>query len=288
MRTALTLAVVWSIAAFIAFAGSDGSVTAGVLPLFAVCVLVAFAMQWLAFIPSWLLKTEKFYDLTGGVTYVVLMVLILALLPGAPARALLLAGLISVWAIRLSGFLFMRISSDGFDRRFDKIKTNFGRLFITWNLQALWVSVTAGAAMAAMSSAQPQPLGWPAALGVAIWLTGFLIEATADAQKRRFRASAKKDQEFIRSGLWAYSQHPNYFGEIVLWCGIALIAVPVLGGLSYLTLLSPVFVYLLLTKVSGINLLDAAAEKRWGDNPAFQQYRQATPTLVPGRPKPSD
>lgn len=288
MRTVITLVVVWSIAVLLAVAGSDGSVSAGFLPLFALCVLLAFVMQWLAFIPSWLLRTEKFYDLTGGVTYVALMVLVLATLPGAPARAVLLGALISVWAIRLSGFLFMRISNDGFDRRFDKIKTNFGRLFITWNLQALWVSVTAGAAMAAMSAAQPQALGWPAALGVTIWLIGFIIEATADAQKRRFRASVKKDQEFIRTGLWAYSQHPNYFGEIVLWCGIALIAVPALSGLSYLTLISPIFVYLLLTRISGINLLDAAADKRWGDNKAFQKYRRATPTLIPSRPKATD
>ncbi|MFK7732669.1 MAG: DUF1295 domain-containing protein [Pseudomonadales bacterium] len=288
MRTAITLTVIWSIAALIAFAGSDGSVSVGWLPLFALCVLIAFVMQWLAFIPSWLLRTEKFYDLTGGITYVALMVLILATLPGAPARAVLIGGLVSVWAVRLSSFLFMRISNDGFDRRFDKIKTNFGRLFITWNLQALWVSVTAGAAMAAMSSAQPQALGWPAALGVTIWLIGFIIEATADAQKRRFRATANKDQEFIQTGLWAYSQHPNYFGEIVLWCGIALIAVPALSGLSYLTLISPIFVYLLLTRISGINLLDAAAKKRWGDNEAFQKYKRSTATLVPSRPKATD
>lgn len=288
MRTAITLFIIWSIAALIALAGSDGSVSAGFLPLFAQCVLLAFALQWLAFIPSWLLHTEKFYDLTGGVTYVALMLFILATIPGAPARALLLGALISVWAMRLSGFLFMRISNDGFDRRFDKIKTNFGRLFVTWNLQALWVSVTAAAAMAAMSSAEPQTLGWPAAVGVTIWLIGFMIEATADAQKRRFRANDNKEQEFIQSGLWAYSQHPNYFGEIVLWCGIALIALPALNGLGYLTLISPVFVYLLLTRISGINLLDAAANKRWGDNEAFQKYRRSTSILVPSRPKATD
>jgi steroid 5-alpha reductase family enzyme len=114
---------------------------------------------------------------------------------------------------------------------------------------------------------------------------GFLFEAVADDQKRRFRANPANEGRFIASGLWAWSRHPNYFGEITLWFGIALVALPALSGWQYATLISPVFVYLLLTRISGIPLLEARAKKRWGDEPAFQAYRARTPVLFPRPPK---
>ena len=118
-----------------------------------------------------------------------------------------------------------------------------------------------------------------AAVGLAVWAIGFGIEVVADRQKREFRRQPGNRGRFITTGLWAWSRHPNYFGEITLWTGVALLAAPVLSGWQYLTLVSPLFVYLLLTRVSGIPLLEARAEERWGSDPAYRAYRDRTPPL---------
>jgi steroid 5-alpha reductase family enzyme len=110
---------------------------------------------------------------------------------------------------------------------------------------------------------------------------GFALEAVADQQKRRFRERPENAGRFIATGLWAWSRHPNYFGEILLWTGVALVALPALDGWQLATLLSPVFVTLLLTRVSGVPLLEERADARWGDDPEYLAYKKRTPLLVP-------
>ena len=147
------------------------------------------------------------------------------------------------------------------------------------------VLLTVSGALAAMTAMRIEPLGWVAAVGVVIWLAGFGIEVTADRQKARFRRDAANDGQFITTGLWAWSRHPSYFGEILLWVGVAVVALPALRGWQHVTLISPVFVYLLLTRISGVPLLEARAEARWGELPKYQAYRNATPSLVPRPPR---
>lgn len=274
------------VAAGLALAGSSGGERVAGVPAFVLCGVLAFAIQWLAFVPAYLRKTEHYFDLTGSVTYVLLAAF--GLWVGYDARAALLAVLVWVWAIRLGSFLFARVRESGGDGRFDRIKTDLGQFLLTWTLQGLWVFVTLAPALAAMTGGDPRPLGAFALLGALLWLTGFVIEVVADAQKTRFRRKPENRERFISSGLWAWSQHPNYFGEILLWCGIAIIALPVLGGRAegavpwqYATLISPLFVYVLLTRISGIRMLDARARRRWGDDPAYQAYVRRTPRLWP-------
>ena len=182
--------------------------------------------------------------------------------------------------MRLGSFLFRRISSDGSDSRFDRIKPDPKRFLFTWTLQGLWVVMTASCGLAAITAstdASLGPVGW---LGLLLWVTGFAIEVVADNQKRRFRAEHGSER-FIDTGLWRLSRHPNYFGEITVWAGVALIALPALSGWSLLTLVSPVFVFVLLTRVSGIPMLEKKGAKRWGDDPAYARYCRETPMLVP-------
>jgi steroid 5-alpha reductase family enzyme len=193
---------------------------------------------------------------------------------------------VAVWAVRLGSFLFARILRDRSDRRFDALKPSLPRFLLTWTLQGLWVLLTLACALAAMTSLRSEPLGAWALLGTCVWAAGFALEAAADREKRRFRADPANRDRFIASGLWAWSRHPNYFGEIVLWSGIALVALPVLTGWQYATLISPVFVYVLLTRVSGIPLLEERAKERWGDDPAYRSYVERTPVLVPRPPAP--
>lgn len=243
-------------------------------------VILAFAIQWLVFIPSWIFHTEKYFDLTGSLTYTLLALLGMFAIGNGDPRSVLIGALVIIWALRLGSFLFLRIGKAGEDRRFRQIKQNFLLLLRTWTLQALWVTVTFGAGLAAMTSDFHEPLGIFAGIGLFLWLAGFAVEVIADRQKSALNADPANKGQFIHSGLWARSRHPNYFGEILLWLGIAVIALPVLHGWWYLTLISPVFVYLLLGKVSGVPMLERRAEKLWGEDPEYQEYKAKTPVLM--------
>jgi steroid 5-alpha reductase family enzyme len=152
-------------------------------------------------------------------------------------------------------------------------------------MQGLWVVLTSAAAIAILSFPRAEAPGLLFGLGAAMWLAGFVIETVADAQKTAFRRDPANAGRFIDVGLWSWSQHPNYFGEILLWAGIAVMAVPVLEGPAWLVLISPLFVYVLLTRISGTPLLDKAAKARWGDDPAYQAYRKRTSKLIPLPPR---
>lgn len=266
----------------IAWAGSQGGAALASTPVFALAVGLAFGVQWLVFIPSYLLHTEHYFDLTGAATYTSVMTF--AVLASGPvgARSLLLLLLVLIWAGRLGSFLFRRVRATGKDERFDKIKNSLPEFFMTWTLQGLWVSLTLAAALGAVTSnTDDGRLDALALIGLAVWLVGFTIEAMADRQKNRFRADPANKGAFIATGLWARSRHPNYFGEITLWVGVALIALPALQGWQLATLISPVFVYALITRVSGVPLLEKKAEERWGGQQAYETYKRETPVLVP-------
>jgi len=277
--------VVVIVGALVAWAGSHHGVRAGAMPVFAIVVVFAFVVQWVAYVPSYLRQTERHYDLTGSLTYIVgivLAVVLSAVVTGATAaRSIMLLVLVLIWAGRLGPFLFRRVLRAGKDDRFDAIKRSPSRLFLTWTLQALWVSLTLAAALAAVTSTEPKALDTFAYVGLAVWVIGFALEAVADLQKSRFRADPANKGAFISSGLWAISRHPNYLGEITLWVGIAIIALPVLRGWQFTTLISPVFVYLLITRISGIPLLEKKADRTWGGQKDYEAYKRRTPVLVP-------
>ena len=273
-----------AVGALVAWAGSDGSVAIGSFPVFALCGLLAFAINWLVFIPSNAAKTEKYYDLTGSITYITVTLVAVLSSDDLDARALIVAAMVVAWAARLGTFLFRRISKDGKDGRFDEIKTNPLRFFMTWTIQGLWVLLTAAAAWAIITGEERQDLGWVAFVGIAIWLAGFSIEVVADRQKSAFKKDPSNEGRFISTGLWAWSRHPNYFGEITLWTGVAVMALPILSGWRWVVLISPVFVFLLITRISGVPMLEKRADKRWGDEPGYQHYKERTPVLVPRPP----
>jgi steroid 5-alpha reductase family enzyme len=265
----------------VAWAGSQGGASIAGVPLFALSVGLAFLIQWLAFIPAYLLQTEKFFDLTGSLTYISVILIAVILSAATDARSILLAALVVVWAVRLGSFLFGRIKKAGKDDRFDEIKPSFIRFLNVWTIQGLWVTFTMAAALVAITTSIRKELDLFAVLGVLIWVVGFGIEVAADSQKSRFNANPDNKGKFIQTGLWSRSRHPNYFGEIVLWVGVAMIALPVLQGWQWVALISPVFVTLLLTRVSGIPLLEKKADKKWGGQADYEAYKKRTPVLIP-------
>ena len=286
MRQDQIISVVGIVAALllampIAYLGSQNGASFAGLPVFMLCGLVAFIVQWVMFIPAWIYHTEHYFDLTGSLTYITLTIFALLTAGLGNERALLIGALVMIWATRLGSFLFIRISKAGEDRRFRKMKMNFLQFLMTWTLQGLWVYITYAAGLAAMTSVAEVPIGPIAIAGAALWALGFGFEVVADRQKTAFRKDPSNQDKFIQSGLWAWSRHPNYFGEILLWCGIMVIAIPVLEGLQYATLISPIFVIVLLTKISGVRMLENRAEKLWGNDPEYQKYKATTPTLIP-------
>ncbi|NDH39162.1 MAG: DUF1295 domain-containing protein [Gammaproteobacteria bacterium] len=243
--------------------------------------LGAFVIQWLAFIPARLLQTERFYDLTGSTTYIAVTLGAVVAASELTGAQKLIAIMIFIWAGRLGSFLFRRIHAAGGDQRFDQIKVSSSRFFIAWTLQGTWVVMTSCAAVAAILSAEQPPLGFVYIVGALMWVTGFVIEVIADRQKSRFREDPANVGQFICTGLWARSRHPNYFGEILLWSGITMMAVPYLSGNQWVVVVSPLFVYALLTRISGIPTLAKRGQQLWGEDPAYQAYLSNTPRLFP-------
>ena len=248
---------------------------------FTFILIIAVLLQVIFFIPSFLLKTEKYYDLVGSLTYITTISLAYLSVENKTMIDSIIYFYVMVWALRLGIYLFRRVRNDGKDVRFEKAKKHFFWFLQYWMGQALWVSLTACAAIIAILSPEEDTLPVLAIVGMALWLSGFAIESISDYQKRVFRKENNPSEAFIHTGLWARSRHPNYFGEITLWTGIAVIALNTLTGIEYITLISPVFVYILLTRMSGVNLLERIADERYGHLEEYQRYKRNTPVLVP-------
>jgi steroid 5-alpha reductase family enzyme len=246
-------------------------------------VILAFLIQWVAYIPAYVFQTEKFYDLTGSLTYLSVTWYALILASGDFANAnvanTVIVLLISLWALRLGSFLFMRIHKDGEDKRFRTIKPSATQFFMTWTLQGLWVSLCSMCALTAISSDTGVVVNALFYFGLGLFVLGFSTEIVADNQKSVFRSFPENRDKFITTGLWAKSRHPNYFGEIVLWAGIAVMSFSSLEGWQYLTLISPIFTYILLVYVSGVRMLEARADKKWGHDEDYKKYKSNTPVL---------
>ena len=242
-------------------------------------ILLIFCIQWVTFIPAFIFQTEKFYDLTGSITYLTAVFYTLYVTGSNNLSDLIIVACVAVWAIRLGSFLFMRIHKAGEDRRFRTIKPNFTRFLMTWTLQGMWVSMCLLCVLTALSSYSGVVMNNIFFIGLVVFILGLSIEIIADYQKTVFRRNIENKDKFITTGLWSLSRHPNYFGEILLWTGIAIMSISSLQGLQYITLISPIFVYVLLVYISGVRILEAQAEKKWGHLDSFKEYIKNTPRL---------
>ena len=284
-RDLISVCMITLLGAALALAGGSGGLVRADVSVFMWCGVLAFGLNWLVYVPSALARTEHYYDLTGGLTYLSVTGLAVVLSQPLDLRSTLVVGMVSIWAIRLAGFLFVRVKRVGKDIRFDSVKTKPSTFLVWWTLQALWVLTTMAAALAIVTGGERISMSWLGWIGLGVWLFGFAVEVVADAQKSSFKNDPVNQGQFIRTGLWAWSRHPNYFGEIVLWTGVAVMAIPVLTGWQYATLISPVFVSFLLMKMSGVPLLERKADERWGGQEEYEAYKAATPVLIPRPPR---
>ena len=272
-------------AGLVAIGINQGSVSISGISLIYFCCAFIFLAQWLIFIPSYIFETEHYFDLTGSLTYVSVMLLAILFTVDISLRDVLLALFVWIWAFRLGSFLFIRVKKAGSDGRFDLMKKDFWWFLMTWTIQGLWVFLTLAMALAAITSESKMAIDFFAIVGTLIWIFGFSIEVIADQQKTNFKDDPANKDKFITVGLWSWSRHPNYFGEMVLWIGIALIAFPVLIGWQLVALISPIFVIFLLTKISGVTMLESRGNKKWGDDEEYKNYLKNTSVLIPLPPK---
>jgi steroid 5-alpha reductase family enzyme len=280
----ITLPVIILIGVGLAIAGSQGGAEFAGFPVFAIAIALAFIMNWVAFIPAYLKQTEKFFDLMGGITFMSVTVLAIILSPIVDGRSWLLLLMVVVWAFRLSTFLYKRVHAAGEDRRFRELKPSIPRFLNTWTLQGIWVSFSLAAALAAITSEKRLAIGAFAIIGFLVWVFGFGFEVISDSQKSKFKNDPANKGKFINTGLWSWSRHPNYFGEIVLWIGVAIVALPILQGWQWVTLISPIFITLLLTRISGIPMLENRADEKWGGQEDYEAYKASTSILIPRPP----
>ena len=244
-------------------------------------VLIAFLIQWALFIPAYIFQTEKFYDLSGSLTYI--SVVSFCFYSNYESSRInlgniIISSLIIMWAVRLGSFLFIRIKKAGEDIRFREIKKSPSRFFMTWTLQGMWVSLCSACALAGIANGIE--INSYFYIGIIVFIIGFTAEIIADNQKSKFRQDPNNRDKFISSGLWKHSRHPNYLGEITLWLGISIISFSSLAGWQLITLISPIFTYLLLVYVSGIRILDYNGNKKWGHLDSYKDYRKNTPRLI--------
>lgn len=238
------------------------------------------------FLLAFLLRTDKFTDISYAVTF---MVIIAAGLfwGGISIPPLILAFVVFLWAARLGGYLLIRIAKIGKDSRFDERREHFWRFLAFWLLQGLSVWVILIPSMLFLVGAPESVPVW-SFVGLLVFALGLGVEAAADGQKYRFINNLENKGKWIESGLWRYSRHPNYFGEICVWVGIYIFT---LGGLidlsglfgfpALLGAVSPIYITLLLLFVSGVPILEKKADEKWGDDPAYQKYKHTTSILIP-------
>ena len=287
MKNLLISLIVTIFTLVFAYISSQGIYKYYNIPLTVMIVCISFFIHWIIFIFSFYAKTEKFYDITGTISYLSMVGIALFFVKNNESEITLRSSIVSllvvVWALRLGCFLLMRVLDVGEDRRFIDAKKSFFTFLMFFSLSGMWTFITSSAALITILNNSKLNSDGYLIIGLILWIVGFSFEVIADEQKKKFRKNKMNKDNFIKSGLWSISRHPNYFGEILIWFSISIICYPALSGWQNITLFSPVFVYFLLVKISGVNLIEDSAEKKWGNIPEYQDYKKNIPMLFPFR-----
>ncbi|KAI9982125.1 hypothetical protein PInf_008016 [Phytophthora infestans] len=262
-------------------------VSGGIMLL--ICFGVTVLMQCSFFAIAYTCQFDKVTDLAGALNFIVLAVLSLALQDAYDTRAIVVTCLQVVWALRLGSFLLIRVLKRGKDERFDEMRANCMAFFGFWIFQILWVFMVSLPVVLANSCGDQVNGSFgkaPDIVGCVLWAIGIVIEVAADASKSAFHDDPKNKGKVLQSGVWKYSRHPNYFGEILCWVGVTIVASANFGSnggktwFYYVSCISPVFTFLLLMFLSGVPLAEDRYDERFGLDPDYIEYKRATSPLL--------
>ncbi len=240
-------------------------------------LIIALGINILLFIPAFIFKTDKLTDLSYSLSFIILTIIATLFNPFSSIN-LILTIMVIIWALRLGIFLFIRIKKMKKDKKFDNMRNSFGKFLGFWLLQGLTVWIILIPTLLFINNQNK----YIYLAGIVIWLLGLIIETIADIQKFKFKQDKKNKEKFINIGIWKYSRHPNYFGEILCWAGIYVCVFLSFNTLNQLlTLVSPLFIIVLLLFVTGLPPLEKYADKKWGKTKEYQKYKKQTSILIP-------
>jgi len=241
---------------------------------------ISLFINLLMFLPAFLFKTDKLTDISYAITFV-LIALYSLFSNQMSTAAIIFAVMILLWALRLGIFLLIRVRRTGKDKRFNDKRDNFWKFGGFWLLQGISVWLIMIPSILFFSKVKIN-LDLVSYIGIIIWGCGLIIETVSDIQKFNFKKNLENNDRWIESGLWKYSRHPNYFGEIMLWVGIYLYVLPTLTAWeSLLGAIGPIYIATIILFVSGIPILEKSADARWGQQNEYQNYRKRTSLLIP-------
>ncbi|QEN08719.1 DUF1295 domain-containing protein [Oceanispirochaeta crateris] len=243
-------------------------------------LLISMLIQAVFFTIAYANKTDKVTDFSYSLSFISMTAFFTVTNKAYNPIQLIMATFIILWGLRLGAYLLTRIIRIGKDKRFDDKRENFIRFLGFWILQASAVWLVMMPSVVFLTRPAPESIGVFTIVGIVFWILGFIIEVISDHQKFQFKSKGENDGRWIEEGLWKYSRHPNYFGETILWWALFIMAIPSLNAWLYLTVIGPIFITLLLLFVSGIPLLEKSAEKQYGLNPEYQDYKRRTSIFV--------
>lgn len=279
LNNIISVISIWVILFIISLALSFNSIEYKDIPVVYIMTFGVVVYQIISYFHSLFFKTELIFDLIGSLSFISIVILGLIFTKNFDFNKALISFLLILWAGRLGIFLFIRRINSTKDNRLVHYFSSPSKLFVLWNMQAFWVVVSALPIITVLTSSTQGKFGLIEWAGSLIFIFGFALEIIADNQKRSFRKNTTKMH--INTGLWAYSRHPNYLGEIILWTGLTIISINYLSGFTFISLLTPVFVFVLLRYISGVPQLEASAEKKWGRDKKYINYKKNVGLLFP-------
>lgn len=252
--------------------------------LLALTAIVTIVFQLIFFLITYVLKFDKVTDFAGATNFMLIVILTLTVSGSYTTRQIVLTTLILVWAIRLGSFLLYRIFLWGEDRRFDGQRNDVIRLAVFWSLQATWCWSVCLPSTIINSKSVTKGLTSLDYIGWILFSCGLILESVADIQKLAYKQTENSRDRWTDVGVWKWSRHPNFFGEMVVWWGIYVSALNDLKGVEHMAIIGPIFITLLLLFVSGMPILEKSADERYGHRDEYKEYKKKTSALIPVPP----